>query len=60
MKTIELITFLIIFIGIIYYSCIRINKVEDELEKKKKDREVLEAENSEFNYGHNVNYNLKE
>jgi hypothetical protein len=60
MKTIEFITFLIIFIGIVCYSCIRINKVEDELEKKKRNKEALEAENTEFDYGHNVNHKVEE
>jgi hypothetical protein len=60
MKTIEFITFLIIFIGIVCYSCIRINKVEDELEKKKRNKEALEAENTEFDYGHNVNHKIEE
>lgn len=60
MKTIEFITFLIIFIGIVCYSCIRINKVEDELEKKKRNKEALEAENTEFDYGHNITYKSEE
>lgn len=60
MKTIEFITFLIIFIGIVCYSCIRINKIEDELEKKKRNREALEAENTEYDYGHNVKHNSEE
>lgn len=59
MKTIEFIIFLIIFIGIVCYSCIRINKVEDELEKKKRNKEALEAENTEFDYGHNVNHKVE-
>lgn len=54
MQTVEMITFLVIFVLIVLISCISINKEEEASE-----RESLEAQNTEFDYGHNVDYKSK-
>lgn len=61
MNIIEMITFLIIFIGIIYFSSKNMAKDEKKREKQEfTNREALETENSEYDYGHNVKHNSEE
>ena len=56
-----MIVFLVIFAGIVFFSSRDIVKTEDEIEKKKNDRrQQLEAENTEYDYGHNINHNRDE
>lgn len=59
MNTIEMITFLIIFIALVLYSYHSINKIEDFSEEKS-NRGELESENTEFDYGHNINHKPEE
>lgn len=57
MNTIEMITFLVIFVGIVYFSSKNMAKDEEKREKQElTNREALEAENTEFDYGHNINH----
>jgi len=61
MSTFEMIVFLVIFAGIVFFSSRDIVKSEDEIEKKKNDRrQQLEAENTEYDYGHNINHKRDE
>lgn len=61
MSTFEMIVFLVIFAGIVFFSSRDIVKTEDEIEKKKNDRrQQLEAENTEYDYGHNINHKRDE
>ena len=61
MSTFEMILFLVIFAGIVFFSCRYIVKTEDDIEKKKDDRrQQLEMENTEYDYGHNVSRNTEE
>ena len=61
MKTIEMITFLVIFVSLVLISSIKSAKDETKREKQKlTNREALEAENTEFDYGHNVNHRSDE
>jgi len=56
-----MIVFLVIFAGIVFFSSRDIVKSEDEIEKKKNDRrQQLEAENTEYDYGHNINHKRDE
>lgn len=58
MRVLSMIIFFTLFISVIIFYCISINKIEKEIEKKTVDeerRQRLEMENSEFDYGHNVN-----
>ena len=61
MSTFEMIVFLVIFAGIVFFSSRDIVKTEDEIEKKKNDRrQQLEAENTEYDYGHNISHKRNE
>lgn len=61
MSTFEMIAFLVIFAGMVFFSCRDIVKTEDEIEKKKNDRrQQLEAENTEYDYGHNISHKRNE
>ena len=55
MNTIQFFIFAILFIAILYisYNVHKHNKI-------KSDRDALEAENTEFDYGHNVKHNSEE
>lgn len=59
MKLLELILFFIVFTAIIILFCVYINKTEKEITNIK-NRQSLEAQNDEFEYGHNVDYKLKD
>ena len=57
----EIILFFVIFITVVIVGCISINKVENSLSKElPTQREKLELENTEFDYGHNIRYDSKE
>ena len=57
----EIILFFVIFITVIIVGCISINKVENSSSKELlTQREKLELENTEFDYGHNVKYSSEE
>lgn len=58
MKLLELILFFIVFTAIILFY-VYINKTEEEITNIK-NRQSLEAQNDEFEYGHNVNYKSKD
>lgn len=67
MRILFMIIFFVLFIGIVFYYCKSLNKIkkeiEKEIEKKTVDRERrqrLEMENTEFDYGHNINRNNEE
>lgn len=62
MRITAFIIFNIIFWGFVWFTCKAIIKEETALEKEKEtsNREQLELENTEFDYGHNVNYNKEE
>ena len=61
MNTIEIIIFLIIFASLVLGLFIKSAKGKEKLEKQKfTNREALEAENSEYDYGHNVSHNSEE
>lgn len=62
MSTFEMFVFLVIFAGIVvFFICRAIVKTEDEIEKKKNDRrQQLEAENTEYDYGHNISHKRNE
>ena len=64
MRILLMIIFFVLFISIVSYYCKSINKIkkeiEKEIEKKTVDeerRQRLEMENTEFDYGHNINRN---
>lgn len=57
----EIILFFVIFITVVIVGCISINKIENSSSKElPTQREKLELENTEFDYGHNINYNSEE
>ena len=57
----EIILFFVIFITVVIVGCISINKIENSLSKElPTQREKLELENTEFDYGHNIRYDSKE
>lgn len=63
MRVLSMIIFFTLFISVVIFYCISINKIEKEIEKKTVDeerRQRLEMENTEFDYGHNVNRNNEE
>lgn len=67
MRILLMIVFFVLFISIVSYYCKSINKIkkeiEKEIEKKTVDeerRQRLEMENTEFDYGHNINRNNEE
>ena len=61
MNTIEMIIFLTIFAGLVLGLSIKGAKDEAKREKQKlTNREALELENTEFDYGHNVKHNSEE
>lgn len=61
MNTIEMIIFLIIFASLVLGLSIKSAKDEAKREKQKiTNREALETENTEFDYGHNVKHNSEE
>lgn len=61
MNTIEMIIFLIIFAGLVLGLSIKGAKDKAKREKQKlTNREALELENTEFDYGHNVKHNSEE
>ena len=60
MKITAFIIFNIIFWGFVWFTCRAIIKEEAAIEKETSNREQLELENTEFDYGHNVNYNKEE
>ena len=67
MRILLMIIFFVLFISIVSYYCKSINKIkkeiEKEIEKKTVDeerRQRLEMENTEFDYGHNINRNNEE
>lgn len=61
MNTIEMIIFLVIFASLVLGLSIKGAKDEAKREKQKlTNREALEAENTEFDYGHNVKHNSEE
>ena len=58
----EIILFFIVFLLIIIVGCISIIKTENSVNYKKEatQRQKLELENTEYDYGHNINYNSEE
>lgn len=57
MNTIEMIIFLVVFASLVLGLSIKGAKDEERREKQElTNREALEAENTEFDYGHNVNH----
>ena len=61
MNTIELIIFLIIFASLVLGLSIKGAKDKAKREKQKlTNRKALEAENTEYDYGHNVKHNSEE
>lgn len=67
MRVLSMIIFFVLFISIVLYYCKSINKIKKEnkkeIEKKivdKERRQRLEMENTEFDYGHNINRNTEE
>lgn len=58
MNTIEIIIFLIVFVSLVLGLSIKGAKNEAKREKQKfTNRETLEVENTEFDYGHNIKHN---
>lgn len=62
MRITAFIIFNILFWGFVWLTCKAIIKDEKEFQKTKEisNRERLELENTEFDYGHNVNYNQED
>lgn len=62
MRITAFIIFNILFWGFVWFTCKAIIKDEKEFQKEKEisNRERLELENTEFDYGHNVNYNQED
>ena len=60
MNAIEIIIFLIVFVSLVLGFSIKGGKDETKRKKQKFNREALEAENTEFDYGHNVKHKIEE